>query len=178
VRVTREVGEPARAGRFAFVYQRRQDFAGGIRVVDPTSMIDLVCEQLVAGDDEEVAREEAFFAGAGLDDDELRAAGRDDRARKSAAKARHAQETRKNLGLGHDLRARDRAAGRPLGRRVRSGSRRRHPHQDARDRADGANAPRRAPGRRYAPRAAPWEFLRPMLSPRPRGHAPRRPRRR
>jgi hypothetical protein len=51
------------------------------------------------------ARDEAFFAGAGLTDDELQHAARDDRQRKQQAKHRHAEATRRNLGLGHDLRA-------------------------------------------------------------------------
>ena len=51
------------------------------------------------------AREEAYFAGARLDDDELRDAAADDEQRRAQARARHADATRSNLGLGHDIRA-------------------------------------------------------------------------
>jgi hypothetical protein len=52
-----------------------------------------------------VAREEAYFAGARLDDDELREARAEDQDLRARARARHAEATRSNLGLGHDLRA-------------------------------------------------------------------------
>ena len=51
------------------------------------------------------AREEAYFAGARLDDDELRDAAAEDEQRRAQARARHADATRSNLGLGHDIRA-------------------------------------------------------------------------
>ena len=51
------------------------------------------------------AREEAYFAGARIDDDELRDAGAEDEQRRAQARARHAEATRSNLGLGHDIRA-------------------------------------------------------------------------
>jgi hypothetical protein len=51
------------------------------------------------------AREQAYFAGAKLDDDELRQAAEDDRQRKQEVRARHADAVRANLGLGHDIRA-------------------------------------------------------------------------
>ena len=197
-----------------------------IWVVDPAFMIDLVHQEL-KDDTSAPAREEAYFAGARLDDDELRDAAAEDEQRRAQARARHAEATRSNLGLGHDIRAgllqptdaqlqalrRDRlpaarpplrradrlrrrldrpraptarrrhrpprartrstrsstpsssersgtptrsAASRsspPAGRRVRAGPRRGHPHQGARNRADGAQAPRRAARRRRrAPR--------------------------
>ena len=68
-------------------------------------MIDLVHEHLADRQDNNAAREEAFFAGATLDDDELRAAGHDDRARRNAQRLRQAEATNSNLGLGHELRA-------------------------------------------------------------------------
>ena len=51
------------------------------------------------------AREEAYFAGARIDDDELRDAAAEDEQRRAQARARHADATRSNLGLGHDIRA-------------------------------------------------------------------------
>ena len=80
------------------------DFAAGIWVVDPAFMLDLVHEQL-SDDDTTPAREEAYFAGARLDDDELRDAAAEDEQRRAQARARHAEATRSNLGLGHDIRA-------------------------------------------------------------------------
>ena len=104
VRITSELRDRARNGRYAFVHDRGQDFAAGIWVVDPAFMLDLVHEQL--GEvDRTPNREEAYFAGAHLDDDELRDAAAEDEQRRAAARARHAEATRSNLGLGHDIRA-------------------------------------------------------------------------
>ena len=50
---------------------RGQDFAAGIWVIDAVFMLDLVHEQLNDGDTRP-AREEAYFAGARINDDELR----------------------------------------------------------------------------------------------------------
>jgi hypothetical protein len=105
IQITPETRDRARVGRFAFVHQRGQDFADGIWVINPVFIIDLVHNQLANGKDDQVAREEAFFAGAALDDDELRAAGQEDRARRNAQRLRQAEATNSNLGLGHDLRA-------------------------------------------------------------------------
>jgi hypothetical protein len=91
--------------RFAYVHQRGQDFADGIWVVNPLFIIDLVHEQLASHENDQPAREEAFFAGAALDDNELRAAGQEDRERRNAQRLRQAEATNSNLGLGHDLRA-------------------------------------------------------------------------
>ena len=105
IKITAETRERARVGRFAYVHQRGQDFADGIWVVNPLFMIDLVREQLADHQDDQPAREEAFFAGAALDDDELRTAGQEDRERRNAQRLRQAEATNSNLGLGHDLRA-------------------------------------------------------------------------
>ena len=67
-------------------------------------MIDLVHEQL-QDDGTAPAREEAYFAGARIDDGELRDAAAQDEARRVQARARQAEATRSNLGLGHDIRA-------------------------------------------------------------------------
>ena len=67
-------------------------------------MIDLVHQHL-QNDENSPAREEAYFAGACLDDDELRDAAAEDEQRRAQARARHAEATRSNLGLGHDIRA-------------------------------------------------------------------------
>ena len=104
IHITGEVRDRARNGRYAFVHDRGRDFAAGIWVVDPAFMLDLAHAQLDA-DDTAPAREEAYFAGARLDDDELRAAAADDEKRRAQARARHADATRANLGLGHDIRA-------------------------------------------------------------------------
>ena len=103
--ITPQTRDRARAGRFAYVHQRGQDFADGIWVVNPLFIIDLAHEQLANHETDQPAREEAFFAGAGLDDDELRAAGQEDRERRNAQRLRQAEATNSNLGLGHDLRA-------------------------------------------------------------------------
>jgi hypothetical protein len=101
--ITGEMRDRARNGRYAFVHERGQDFAAGIWVVDPAFMLDLAGEQL-GDDDTTPAREEAYFAGARLDDDELRDAAAEDEARRAQARARQADATRSNLGLGHDIR--------------------------------------------------------------------------
>jgi hypothetical protein len=45
IRVTGEVRDRARNGRYAFVHERGQDFAAGIWVVDPALMLDLAHER-------------------------------------------------------------------------------------------------------------------------------------
>lgn len=67
-------------------------------------MIDLVQEQ-IQDDETAPAREEAYFAGARIDDDELHDAAAEDEQRRAQARARHAEATRRNLRLGHDIRA-------------------------------------------------------------------------
>ena len=104
LRVDAALRERARTGRYAYVHERGADFAAGIWVIDPVFMLDAIRAQLEAGD-ETVAREHSYFAGAGLHDPELRAAGEQDRARRADARARQIEATRSNLGLGHDLRA-------------------------------------------------------------------------
>jgi hypothetical protein len=104
VRITGETRDRARNGRYAYVHERGQDFAAGIWVTDPVFMLDLVREQL-EGSDGEVAREEAYFAGARLDDGDLREARAEDQETRARARARQAEAIRSNLGLGHDLRA-------------------------------------------------------------------------
>jgi hypothetical protein len=86
------------------VFDRGQDFAAGIWVIDPVFMLDAVRQQLTDADGN-VAREDAYFGGARLDDEELRDAAEEDRRRRAAERARHAEATASNLGLGHDIRA-------------------------------------------------------------------------
>ena len=105
IKITPQTRDRARVGRFAYVHQRPQDFADGIWVVNPLFMIDLANEHLTNHEHDQPAREDAFFAGAGIDDDDLRAAGHDDRAQRNAQRLRQAEATNSNLGLGHDLRA-------------------------------------------------------------------------
>ncbi|MGZ8475752.1 MAG: hypothetical protein ACXWWQ_05965, partial [Candidatus Limnocylindria bacterium] len=83
----------ARTGRYAYVHERGADFAAGIWVIDPVFMLDAIRAQLEAGDDT-VAREQSYFAGAGLHDPELRAAGEQDRAQRADARARQIEATR------------------------------------------------------------------------------------
>ena len=78
LRITGEVRDRARNGRYAYVHERGVDFAAGLWVVEPAFMLDLVREQL-AGDETAPARDEAYFGGAKLDDDELREAAAEDR---------------------------------------------------------------------------------------------------
>ena len=104
LRITPEIRDRANNGRYAFVHDRGKDFAAGIWVVDPAFMLDLVHEQLEQAD-ATPAREEAYFAGARIDDAELRGAAAEDEQRRAQARARHAEAMRSNLGLGHDLRA-------------------------------------------------------------------------
>ena len=104
VRITAEIRDRARNGRYAFVHERGPDFAAGIWVIDPAFMIDLVRQHL-KDDESAPAREEAYFAGARLDDNELRDATAEDEQRRARARALHANASRSNLGLGHDIRA-------------------------------------------------------------------------
>ena len=64
--------------------------AAGIWVVDPAFMLDLVHEQL-NGDVTTPAREEAYFAGARINDDELRDSARGDERPRAQTRARHAE---------------------------------------------------------------------------------------
>ena len=105
LKITPETRDRARAGRHAYIHKRGQDFADGIWVINPLFIIDLAHEQLATHHDDQPAREEAFFAGGRLDDNELRAAGQEDRERRNAQRLRQAEATNSNLGLGHDLRA-------------------------------------------------------------------------
>jgi hypothetical protein len=91
-------------GGYAFVHERGRDFAAGIWVLDPAFMLDLAREQL-SEVETAPAREDAYFAGARIDDEELRDAAAEDEQRRAQARARHAEATRSNLGLGHDIRA-------------------------------------------------------------------------
>ncbi len=105
LKITTAVRDRARCGRYAFVHERGQDFADTIWVIDPVFMLDLAREQLEYDSDQTPAREEAYFAGAKLQDDELRDAAAEDRQRREAERARRAHGERSNLGLGHDINA-------------------------------------------------------------------------
>ena len=104
LRVDATLRDRAANGRYGWVFERGQDFAAGIWVIDPVFMIDAVRQQL-ADASAETAREETYFGGARLDDDELRDAAEEDRRRRAAERARHAEATASNLTLGHDIRA-------------------------------------------------------------------------
>ena len=102
--ITPELRDRARTGRYAYIHDRGRDFAAGIWVIDPVFTLDVIHEQLTQTDDT-TAREDAYFAGARIDDADLRDAAADDRQRRQAARARHAAAVNTNLGLGHDIRA-------------------------------------------------------------------------
>lgn len=105
VRVDGALRDRARNGRYAYVYERGQDFAAGVWVIDPVFTLELIATELNDHADEATAREEAYFAGARLDDQDLREAAEQERERKAAERARQAEGTASNLGLGHDIRA-------------------------------------------------------------------------
>ena len=69
LRVDATLRDRAANGRYGWVFERGQDFAAGIWVIDPVFMIDAVRQQL-ADADGQAAREDAYFGGARLDDDE------------------------------------------------------------------------------------------------------------
>jgi hypothetical protein len=104
LRVDSALRERARAGRYAYVHDRGADFAAGIWVIDPVFMLDVIHHELDHAD-ADVAREDAYFAGARLQDDELREAAANDVKRRQAARERHCAAVRTNLDLGHDIRA-------------------------------------------------------------------------
>jgi hypothetical protein len=104
LRVDGHLRDRAANGRYAWVFDRGRDFAAGIWVIDPVFMLGVVSEQ-IAGADEKLAREDAYFAGARLRDDDLREAAEEDRRRVADARTRQAEARASNLGLGHDLRA-------------------------------------------------------------------------
>jgi hypothetical protein len=105
VKITGEIRDRARTGRYAFVYDRGLDFAASIWVIDPVFMIDLVREQLGESTDEAPAVEHAYFAAAKLSDDEMRDAAAEEQKRRAAERRRQAEAERSNLGLGHDIAA-------------------------------------------------------------------------
>ena len=95
LRVDATLRDRAANGRYGWVFERGQDFAAGIWVIDPTFMIDAVRQQL-ADENAQTVREETYFGGARLDDPELRDAAEDDRLRRRldrrrtpAARGRH-----------------------------------------------------------------------------------------
>jgi len=105
LRVDGPLRDRARNGRYAYVHERGQDFAAGVWVIDPVFTLDLIATELADHTDGTTAREEAYFAGAKLDDQDLREAAEQERERKAAERARQAEATASNLGLGHDIRA-------------------------------------------------------------------------
>jgi hypothetical protein len=104
LRVDATLRDRAANGRYAWTFDRGQDFAAGIWVIDPVFMLDTARQQL-ADTDSPPARDERYFAGARLDDDDLRDAAEDDRDRRAAERARRAEATTSNLALGDDIRA-------------------------------------------------------------------------
>lgn len=105
VQITSEMRDRAANGRYAFVFQRGQDFAASIWVVDPVFMLDAINEQLGETDDGGPAREASYFAGASLNDEEMHDAAKEEQEQKRAQRERQGEAERSNLGLGHDLAA-------------------------------------------------------------------------
>ncbi len=105
IHITAEIRDRARAGRFAYIHHRGQDFADSIWVVSPLFMIELCHDRLAAHANNKPAKEEAYFAGAKIADEELRSVGQADRERRTAERKRQAEAANRNVGLGHDLRA-------------------------------------------------------------------------
>src|SRR4051794_19508895 len=58
-------------GRYAWAFDRGRDFARGIWVVDPLFMLDVIHELVAADEGGAPAREESYFAGAGLRDADM-----------------------------------------------------------------------------------------------------------
>src|SRR4051794_2584454 len=104
LRVDGALRDRAANGRYAWTFDRGQDFAAGVWVIDPVFILDTIRQQL-ADAASTPAREERYFAGARLEDEDLRDAAEEDRERRAAEGARHAEATASNLGLGHDIRA-------------------------------------------------------------------------
>jgi len=105
VRITSEIRDRAANGKYGYVHDRGRDFAASIWVVDPAFIIDLVHEEAKDAGDGSPAREEAYFAGAKLQDDEMREAAAQERDRIATERVRHAKAERSNLGLGQDIAA-------------------------------------------------------------------------
>ena len=104
IRVDGALRERASNGRYAYVHDRGADFAAGIWVIDPAFMLDVVVAELKDGE-QVPARDEQYFAGAKLQDDDMHDAAEEERARKARERERRDQATASNLGLGHDIRA-------------------------------------------------------------------------
>jgi hypothetical protein len=81
------------------------EVAASIWVVDPVFIIDLIHEHAKNASDAPRAKEEAYFAGAKLHDDEMHEAAAQERDRIAAERLRQAQAERSNLGLGQDIAA-------------------------------------------------------------------------
>jgi hypothetical protein len=105
VRITGEIRDRAANGRYGYVHERGRDFAASIWVVDPVFIIDLIHEHAKEASDGTPAREEAYFSGARLEDDEMRDAAAQERDRIAADRVRQAEAERSNLGLGQDIAA-------------------------------------------------------------------------
>ena len=91
-------------GRYAYVEQRGEDFAAMVWITDPVFAIGLVAEHAKTTDDAP-AREDGYFKGAGLHDDDMREVAEADGARRAAERARQRAGQQANLGLGIDIRA-------------------------------------------------------------------------
>ena len=105
IRITAEMRDRARTGRYAFVHDRGPDFAAGIWVVDPAFMLDLVHEHARRT----TTRARARGGVLRRRPPRRRRAARRRRRRRAAPSSRRAPATprrpARNLGLGHDIRA-------------------------------------------------------------------------
>ena len=104
LRITPEIRDRARTGRYAYVHDRGQDFAAGIWVVDPVFMIDLARDALTDRQRRARPRRDLLRRRP----DRRRRAPRRRRAGPPAKAAGARTPSRgdpTNLGLGHDIRA-------------------------------------------------------------------------
>ncbi len=92
-------------GRYAFVYERGQDFAPSIWIVDPVFMLEAIVGQLGKDSTAGTAVEESYFAAGGVEDEEMRDAGNEEHERRKSERMRQAQAETSNIGLGQDIAA-------------------------------------------------------------------------
>ena len=105
LRVDAVLRDRATNGHYAYTVKRGEDFAAGVWVVDPTFLLGEVIDRVGQADEAAPAREESYFAGAKLDDEDTTAAVEADRARREQERTRRQKAANANLGLGMDISA-------------------------------------------------------------------------
>jgi hypothetical protein len=104
LRVDTHLRDRAANGNFAFRHDRGADLAPSLWIIDPVFTIGLVAEQLTEADDR-VAKEETFFGGSDIRDDEVEDAAEAERLRREGERRGQTEAAAMNTGLGHDIRA-------------------------------------------------------------------------